>query len=199
MPREFQRGENSKLGSEEECANPKQPKLAREGIGKQKKSLNRKSGSSDDKKQRQNQLGEQKELEKSFDDSDDDIDWLNRYAEQMNKSEGFDVEYVPQNVRMIGLIHPHKNFDKDPWFLEQVEKASRMATEHYNAINKTDYWFVRVVKVCSQLVAGLNHYITFEVEAFGGTQSPVLFQALVYVGINENPIEVNFCRVKPES
>ncbi|KAG5522169.1 hypothetical protein RHGRI_034375 [Rhododendron griersonianum] len=171
------------MGSSEECANPKQPKLAREGIGKQKKSLKRESGSSDDKKQRQNQLGEQKELEKSFDDSDDDIDWLNRYAEQMNKSEGFDVEYVPQNVRMIGLIHPHKNFDKDPWFLEQ----------------KTDYWFVRVVKVCSQLVAGLNHYITFEVEAFGGTQSPVLFQALVYVGINENPIEVNFCRVKPES
>lgn len=48
---------------------------------------------------------------------------------------GFDVEYVPQNVRMIGLIHPRENFDKNPWFLEQVEKASRMATEHYNAIN----------------------------------------------------------------
>ncbi|XP_058192883.1 uncharacterized protein LOC131310091 isoform X2 [Rhododendron vialii] len=108
----------------------------------------------------------------------------------MNKSE---------NVRMIGLIHPHKNFDKNPYFLEQVKKASRMATGHYDAINKTDYWFVRVVKVCSQLVAGLNHYITFEVKAFGGTQSLVLFQALVYVGIDENPIEVNFCRIKPES
>ncbi|XP_058192884.1 uncharacterized protein LOC131310091 isoform X3 [Rhododendron vialii] len=81
----------------------------------------------------------------------------------------------------------------------EVEKASRMATEHYNAINKMDYWFVRVVKVCSQPVAGLNHYITFKVEAFGGTQSPVLFQALVYVGIDENPIEVNFYRVTPES
>lgn len=75
------------MGSSEECANPKQPKLAREVIGKQKKSLKRKSGSSEDKKQRQNQLGEQKELEKSSDDSDDDIDWYNRYAERMNESE----------------------------------------------------------------------------------------------------------------
>lgn len=47
------------------------------------------------------------------------------------------------------------------------------------------------------MVAGFNHYITFEAKDKDAT--PVCFQALVYGGIGEDEIEVEFCRPQPKS
>ncbi|KAI8528104.1 hypothetical protein RHMOL_Rhmol12G0125400 [Rhododendron molle] len=90
--------------------------------------------------------------------------------------QGFDVD-VPINVGNCGLIYPCPNFDKNPRVFEEVNKCSSKAIEDFNDKHNTDYQFVRVVKVGSQLVSGYNHYITFEAKAKAA--APMYFQALV--------------------
>ncbi|KAG5535471.1 hypothetical protein RHGRI_023291 [Rhododendron griersonianum] len=62
---------------------------------------------------------------------------------------------------------------------------------------KTEYRFLRVIKLSSMAVSGCNHYITFEANANG--PAPIHFQALVYAGIPKDRIEVISCRPKPNS
>ncbi|KAH7859022.1 hypothetical protein Vadar_030506 [Vaccinium darrowii] len=109
-----------------------------------------------------------------------------RYNEQIRESGGFDVD-VPPDVAGIGLIRP-SNFDKYPQFFEELENCSRYAIDHYNFNNTTNYLFMRPVKVCSQMVAGRNHYITFEAKATAAA-APMYFQALVYHRVWEDYIK----------
>ncbi|KAH7859252.1 hypothetical protein Vadar_033652 [Vaccinium darrowii] len=109
-----------------------------------------------------------------------------RYDKQLLESGGFDVD-VPHEVVEIGLIRP-LNFDKDPQFFEELKNCSRYAIEHYNFNNTTNYRFMRPVKVCSQMVAGMNHYITFEAKATAAA-APMYFQALVYHRVWEDYIK----------
>lgn len=47
------------------------------------------------------------------------------------------------------------------------------------------------------IVAGYNHYITFEAKDKDEDAAPMCFQALVYAGLDEDDIQVKFCRCQP--
>jgi len=137
--------------------------------------------------------------------SDEDEDGYHRkmtiaeikiYNKQIQASDGFDVD-VPPEVDDYGIIHPDPGFATRPKTFEEVKRCSRKAIDVYNKEHNAKYEFMRVLKLGTMGIVGLVHYITFEAKAEGA--APVFFQAIVYVGMSDDDIDVVMIRRKPQS
>ncbi|CAK9141476.1 unnamed protein product [Ilex paraguariensis] len=90
-------------------------------------------------------------VEGKEDDSDDwhenkvtKEEWA-RYNKQVEESEGFDVDKLPDN-QLCGLIVPITNFDCDSWWLKNVTCCSSLAIDSYNTENGTNYKYLKALK-----------------------------------------------------
>ncbi|KAI8526854.1 hypothetical protein RHMOL_Rhmol12G0029400 [Rhododendron molle] len=155
------------------------------------------------------------------DDSDSDQDMTDEeyrlYSEQVEKSGGFDVEFIP-GVNMLGQIGPVDIEDKR--FFD-YDFGSQLAVDQYrlrfksvDALvlyqfmisvllckektedEKRELEFVKVLKVMSQVVKGVRFYITFEAKDLADGDKIKIYQAVVSLGVG-NEITVKSFRLKP--
>ncbi|KAK2999152.1 hypothetical protein RJ639_023370 [Escallonia herrerae] len=135
------------------------------------------------------------------DSSDDEMtsdDW-EKYAAQVEASDGFDVDEIRTNT--IGLIHPIGYLSEmGPAVVAAVSFLSRTAMDWYNSQNGSNYVFDKLVKANIEVVAGGIYYITYEAKDAGAALATT-FQARVFKGIPEMDgtpnVEVELCRIKP--
>ncbi|XP_058194664.1 uncharacterized protein LOC131311295 isoform X2 [Rhododendron vialii] len=132
------------------------------------------------------------------DDSDSDQDMTDEeyrlYSEQVEKSGGFDVEFIP-GVNMLGQIGPVDIEDKR--FFD-YDFGSQLAVDEYRLRfkdEKRELEFVKVLKVMAQVVKGIRFYITFEANLADGDKIKI-YQAVVLLGVG-NKITVTSFRLKP--
>lgn len=116
------------------------------------------------------------------------------YGRQVKESGGFDVDNFTHSFS-IGRIEPIS----EPWSDSRKKRFgdySKEAIEKYNTEQKKNFKFKEVVKVNTQVVQGIDYYITFKAED-ASTGVIQTFQTLVYDGIGER--EIILIRIKPIS
>ncbi|KAG5520630.1 hypothetical protein RHGRI_033270 [Rhododendron griersonianum] len=155
------------------------------------------------------------------DDSDSEQDMTEEedrlYSEQVEKSGGFDVGFIP-GVNMLGQIFPMDIEDKR--FFD-YDFGSQLAVDEYRLRfksvdafvlyqfmisvllykektedEKRELEFVKVLKVMSQVVNGVRFYITFEAKDLADGDKIKIYQAVVLLGVG-NKITVKSFRLKP--
>ncbi|KAF7124175.1 hypothetical protein RHSIM_Rhsim12G0026200 [Rhododendron simsii] len=133
------------------------------------------------------------------DDSDSDQDMTDEeyrlYSEQVEKSDGFDVGFIP-GVNMLGQIFPMDIEDKR--FFD-YDFGSQLAVDEYRLRfkdEKRELEFVKVLKVMSQVFTGVRFYITFEAKDLADGDKIKIYQAVVSLGVG-NKITVKSFRLKP--
>ncbi|GAA0153542.1 hypothetical protein LIER_11755 [Lithospermum erythrorhizon] len=133
------------------------------------------------------------------DDDDDDDAGLNaelweKYRKQSTETQGFDIVDYPSDG--CGIIKPM--FDDisraSANTYDMLSNCSRIALDAYNQREGTDCTLYRVVNACSQPVAGVMYFITFE--AINSKDHLQVFQAKVYAPPMNEAKEVLLVRPK---
>ncbi|KAE9454724.1 hypothetical protein C3L33_13360, partial [Rhododendron williamsianum] len=133
------------------------------------------------------------------DDSDSDLDMTDEedrlYSEQVEKSGGFDVGFIP-GVNMLGQIFPMDIEDKR--FFD-YDFGSQLAVDEYRRRFKDEnreLEFVKVLKVMSQVANVVRFYITFEAKDLVDGDKIKIYQAVVLLEVGTK-ITVKSFRLKP--
>ncbi|XP_058194661.1 uncharacterized protein LOC131311294 isoform X2 [Rhododendron vialii] len=133
------------------------------------------------------------------DDSDSDQDMTDEeyrlYSEQVDKSGGFDVGFIP-GVNMLGQIFPMDIEDKR--FFD-YDFGSQLAVDEYRLRfkdEKRELEFVKVLKVMSQVANAVRFYITFEAKDLADGDKIKIYQAVVLLEVGTK-ITVKSFRLKP--
>ncbi|CAK9155908.1 unnamed protein product [Ilex paraguariensis] len=166
------------------CAPESPPEEAQHSLQKQKL---------DEENQNQHKKGK---LIPYYDPNELTEEEAQRYAKQVQESQGFDVEKFG-NKCPFGIIMPIVNLQKGSLLHQDVTVCSILAIDTYNKDNDTTYQFTEVIKVNTYVCSGVMFFITFKAQdaAADGDDSPKIFQARVHRGITEN--KVKLCRLKP--
>uniref|UniRef100_A0A5B7APG0 Cysteine proteinase inhibitor n=1 Tax=Davidia involucrata TaxID=16924 RepID=A0A5B7APG0_DAVIN len=82
-----------------------------------------------------------------------------KYSQQVDASEGFDVEAGLHLGPIGGGIHPYWWGSMDD---PEITEPALVAVQQYNKQQNTNLEFVRVVKATMQCICGMRYYITLE-------------------------------------
>ncbi|XP_027113348.1 uncharacterized protein [Coffea arabica] len=122
---------------------------------------------------------------------------IERYLEQVEESDGFDIDVFPGGRETI--YAPIRNFKNDPQLYKDLVEMAIMALEEFNDKNKdtkgVPFGFKDIEKVISYMCAGEVFHITFQAEE-AETAEVKTFQAKVYEPIQEDQREVMLVRLK---
>ncbi|KAF7129463.1 hypothetical protein RHSIM_Rhsim10G0165100 [Rhododendron simsii] len=111
------------------------------------------------------------------------------YNKCLEKSEGFDVGDVPDNI--LGIPVTPLSLD-DPETMKDLQMYSIFALKKCTKPEKKKYQFVKVLKANVSLRRGFLYYITFQAEDIAGSGSrPLNFRAIVHSLQGRNTVE--FC------